>query len=167
MNRPFRLACTAVAMASLAACNQNTAPGNDRESQLAAAPTPAPVTSAGEALSGIATALVQPETMSDADIATLGGLAGRCAIRLTEVSAPSFLYEPGGTGAIKLNARLIPLPRVGEGRFASGGLTVALRPIEGEGEAGLPEHEMIVMLPGAADELGFRGYRQCYERSEP
>ena len=145
----------------LTACNSNTAPGNDREAQIDPAPTPGPIRGAAEALSGIAVEAVQPETMTDADIAALGGLEGRCAIRLTEVSEPSFLYQPGGSGAIRLNGTLIELPAAGEQRFADGGLTVQLRRVEGEGNAGLPEHEMIVMLPGAKDELGFRGYRQC------
>jgi len=107
---------------------------------------------AAEALSGIAVEAVQPETMTDADIAAVGGLEGRCAIRLTEVSEPSFLYRPGGPATIKLNGKLIELSATGEQRFAAGGLTVQLRPVEGEGNAGLAEHEMIVMLPGAKDE---------------
>jgi len=161
MRRLFPLACALVAISMLPACNSNSAPGNDREAQIDPAPTPAPRMSAAEALSGIAVEAVQPETMTDADIAALGGLEGRCAIRLTEVSEPSFLYSPGGTGAIKLNGKLIELPPAGGQRFADAGLTVQLRAAEGEGNAGLPEHEMIVMLPGAKDELGFRGYRDC------
>ncbi|WP_121120017.1 DUF6692 family protein [Croceibacterium ferulae] len=150
----------------LPGCNSNIAPGNDREAQIDAAPTPAPVMGAAEALSGIAIEAVQPETMTDADIAALGGLEGRCAIRLTEVSEPSFLYRPRGSGAIKLNGKLIELSAAGGRRFVDGGLNVQLRPVEGEGNAGLPEHEMIVMLPGAQDELGFRGYRQCIGTAE-
>ena len=73
----------------------------------------------------------------------------------------------GGPGAIKLNGKLIVLPPAGADRFAEGGLTVVLRPVDGEGNAGLPEHEMIVMLPGAKDELGFRGYRQCFGGAAP
>lgn len=161
MTRLLPLACTMIAIAPLAACNSNSAPGNDREAQIDAAPTPAPRMGAAEALAGIATAAIQPETMTNADIAALGGLEGRCAIRLTEVSEPSFVYQPQGTGAIRLNGKLIVLPPSGGERFADGGLTVTLRPVEGEGDAGLPEYEMIVMLPGAADELGFRGYRDC------
>ena len=60
----------------LTGCNSNSAPGNDREAQIDPAPTPAPRMGAAEALSGIATEAVQPETMSDADIAALGGLEG-------------------------------------------------------------------------------------------
>ncbi len=167
MRRPRSIICSAAALAMLAACNSNTAPGNDREAQIDAAPTPAARMGAAEALAGIATGAVQPETMTDADIAALGGRQGRCAIVLTEVSEPSFLYRPGGPGAIKLNGKLIVLPPAGAERFAEGGLTVVLRPVDGEGNAGLPEHEMIVMLPGAKDELGFRGYRRCFEGAAP
>lgn len=146
---------------ALAACNSNSSPGADREAQVDPAPTPAPRMAAAEALSGVAVEAVEPETMSDADIAALGGMDGKCAVRLTEVALPSFVYELGGAGAIKLNGKLIPLPPTGEGRFADGGLIVQLRAVEGEGNAGLPEHEMIVMLPGAKDERGYRGYLQC------
>jgi len=161
MRRLSPLACALLGTAMLPGCNSNSAPGNDREAQIDPAPTPAPRMGAAEALSGIAVEAVQPETMTDADIAAVGGLEGRCAIRLTEVSEPSFLYRPGGSATIKLNGKLIELAATGDQRFAAGGLTVQLRSVDGEGSAGLPEQEMIVMLPGAKDELGFRGYRQC------
>ena len=146
----------------LAGCNQNTAVGNDREAQIDAAPTPSPIMDAEAALQNVATAIVKPETMTDADLAALGGREGRCAVKLTEVAFPSFLYEPGASGAIKLNGKLIVLPSTGANRFAEGGLTVALRPIEEEGNAGLKGMEMIVVPPGAKDEIGYRGYVQCF-----
>lgn len=149
----------------IAACNQNTAIGNDREAQLEPAAPAAPVESAAEALEGIAVALIKPETMSAADIAAVGGREGRCAVKLTEVAFPSFLYEPNGGGVIKLNGKLIPLPRQGENRFLDGDLLVALRPVGGEGNAGLPQMEMIVVPPEAKDEIGYRGYVQCYGKS--
>lgn len=158
--RALILAATAL----LVACNSNSSPSADREAQVDPPPTPAPMMRAAEALSGIAVEAIQPETMSDADIAALGGMAGRCVIRLTSVAFPSFLYEPGGAGTIKLNGKLITLPRPGDQRFADGGLSVLLRPVGGAGNSGLPEEDMIVMLPGAKDELGFRGYRQCAKK---
>ncbi|WP_338243397.1 DUF6692 family protein [Aurantiacibacter hainanensis] len=147
----------------LAACNQNTAVGNDREAQIDPAPTPAPIMGAQAALRNVTTAIIKPETMTDADVSALGGMDGRCAVRLTEVAFPSFLYEPGASGAIKLNGKLIVLPRTGQNRFEDGGLIVTLRPLEGEGNAGLPEMEMIVVPPEAEDELGYRGYVQCMD----
>lgn len=146
----------------LAACNQNTSIGNDREAQIDRAPTPAPVVAAAAALENVAIELVKPETMSDADIAALGGRDGRCAVKLTEVAFPSFLYEQGISGAIKLNGKLIPLPATGAGRFEDGGLVVTLRSLDEEGNAGLREMEMIVVPPGAKQEIGYRGYGQCY-----
>lgn len=74
------IAFAGVTLAALTGCNQNTAPGNDREAQVDPVPTAAASMSAAEALSGIATGAVQPETLSDADIASLGGKAGKCTI---------------------------------------------------------------------------------------
>ena len=151
---------------TLAACNENTAIGNDREEQLDPAPTPAPIMPPQAALENVATKLVKPETMSQADIAALGGLAGRCVVRLTEIAFPSFLYEPQAAGTIKLNGKLIPLPYAGPGRYAQGGLRVVLNPMEEEGDAGLQAMEMVLILPGAEDELGYSGFVQCYDGDE-
>lgn len=152
------------AASALAACNSNTAPGNDQEAEREAPAEAAPQMSASEALSGIATGAIQPETMTDADVASLGGLDGRCALRLTEVGLPSLLYGGDTTEAtIKLNGKLITLPSVGENLYRDGGLSVRFRPVDEEaGRGGRREAEMIVMLPGAEDELGFRGYEVCY-----
>ncbi len=157
----MRYSALAALPLALAACNQNTSPGPDREAQVDPAPTPAPQAAAAEALDGIATEAIAVETMTDADLAALGQLAGKCRIVLTEVGLPSLSFEPGIRATIKLNGKLITLPTSGASSYADGGLEVRLRPIEGEGDAGLPEEEMIVMLPGAKDELGFRGYRRC------
>ena len=151
------------AAATLAACNSNTAPGNDQEAELEAPAEAAPHRSAQEALSGIATAAVQPETMTEADLESLGGIEDRCVLRLTEVALPSFVY--GGAeadGTIKLNGSLITLAAGEDGIFRDGELTVQVRRIDTEAAAEDPrEAEMIVRLPGAADELGFRGYEIC------
>lgn len=159
-------AILAAATISLAACNQNTAVGNDREAQIDPAPTPAPVESAEAALANVAAAIIKPETMSVADMQALGGRAGKCAVVLTEVAFPSFLYEPDGPGAIKMNGKLIPLPRTDEWRFADGGLSVTLKPLDDEGNAGLQAMQMIIVPPGAEDEIGYRGYYMCYEGGE-
>lgn len=157
-------ALVAPVLLALAGCNRNTATGNDREAQREAPPTPAPATGAEAALANVATALIKPETMSDADVAALGGRSGRCAVVQTEVAFPSFLYQPGGQGAIKLNGKLIVLQPAGAGRFADGGLSVTLRPLEETGNAGSRGMKMIVVPPGAKDEIGYHGYVRCYER---
>ena len=156
----------AIPLLALGACNRNTAPGNDREAQIDAAPTPAPKMRAAEALAGIATEAVQAETMSDSDVASLGGAAGKCLLRLTRVGFPSFVHNGlGETGVIKLNGKLIPLRAERPGLFADGGLRVAIRPVDDAFDSdGLREAEMIVMLPGAKDELGYRGYEDCSQR---
>jgi len=155
---------TALALAlPLAACNQNTAVGNDREARLDPPPKPAPIMGAAQALRNVATASIKPETMSDADIAALGGRKGRCVIKLTEVAFPSFLFEPEGRGAIKLNGKLVVLPNAGKARYEDAGLLVTLRSVDEEGSAGLKAMEMIVVPPQAKDEIGYRGYVQCYQ----
>ena len=154
-------------LVALAGCNRNTAVGNDREAQVEAPPTPAPIVGVEAGLENVATALLKPETMSNTDLQALGGTRGRCAVKLTEVAFPSFLYEPGGSGAIKLNGKLIVLPQESAGRFADAGLSVTLRPLEGdEGNAGLEGMQMIVVPPGAKDEIGYHGYVQCYDGGE-
>lgn len=159
-----RHALAALVAVTFAGCNENTAIGNDRESRLDPVPSPAPVLGAADALENVATAIVRPETMSDADIQALGGKAGRCAVKMTEAGFPSFVYQRGGDGAIKLNGKLISLKRSGDHRYQDGGLSVALRPLDSAGYAGLQEVDMIVTLPGAMDELGYRGYNECGQR---
>lgn len=149
---------------ALAGCNRNTAIGNDREAQLEPAPRPAPIMAPEAALANVSTALIKPETMSVADLAAVGGLDGRCALRLTELAYPSFVFAPDGTGTIKLNGKLVPLPAAGEGRFARGDLSVILRPRDERGDAGLAGMDMIVLVPGAKDELGYAGFVDCTER---
>jgi hypothetical protein len=160
----MKAATVLVMIVALAGCNRNTAIGNDREAQLDAAPSPAPVMAPEDALANVSTALVKPETMNQADLAAIGGLEGRCAVRLTEIAFPSFVFAPGGTGTIKLNGKLVPLPAKGEGRFAQGDLSVILRPRDESGDAGLPGMDMIVLVPGAEDELGYAGFVECKTR---
>ncbi len=157
----MRYAALALLPLALAACNENTSPGADREAQVDPAPTPSQRASAAEALDGIATESITVETMTRADIAALGEAAGDCRIVLTEVAFPSLAYQPGVRATIKLNGKLITMPATGERSYAEGPLQVRLQPVEGEGDAGLPLEEMIVLLPGAEDERGYRGYRQC------
>ena len=153
---------TGIALA-LSGCNQNTAIGNDREAQLDPAPTAASIEPASQALQNVATAIVKPETMSDADIQAIGGTAGRCVYRLTEVGFPTFVYAPNGQAFIKLNGKVIPLTADGPDRYTSGELLVTTRTIDEEGNAGLQAQEIVVVPPGAKDELGYRGYVRCDE----
>lgn len=157
------IAAIAALILPLSACNENTAIGNDREARLDPAPRAAPIEGASAALRNVATALIKPETMSNADVQALGGRQGRCEVILTEVAFPSFLYEPGGSGAIKLNGKLIPLPSAGENRFADGGLGVTLHPLEEEGNAGSQGMQMVLTPPGAKDEIGYDGYVRCHD----
>lgn len=150
---------------TLAGCNQNTAIGNDREADLDPPAKPSPIQPAAGALQNVAAAIVKPETMSEADIAAIGGTQGRCIYRLTEVGYPVFVYEPGAQGFIKLNGKLIPLTAGGADRFVSGELVVTTRDLDSTGNAGLPAQEIIVVPPGAEDELGYHGYVECAGRT--
>jgi len=161
-----RLPQLTVLLMGLAACNQNTELGNDREGQIDAAPAPAPIMSAAAALENVAKAAIKPETMSDADIAALGGKRGRCAVKLTEVGFPSFLYGREARGAIKLNGKLIILPKTSENRFEGDGLIVRLQPVDGVGNAGLQSIDFVIVPPGAKDEIGYRGYVRCYDNGD-
>lgn len=154
---------TVVAGLALAGCNSNTAPGNDKEAALDAPAKAVPQADAASALAGVATGGVQPETMTPADLASVGGIDGRCVIRLTEVGAPSLLYSGSADAAtVKLNGKLITLPSAGEGNYADGGLTIAVNPVDAAAKPGeRRETEMVIMLPGAKDELGYRGYSVC------
>lgn len=160
------LALTAAMVFALAGCNQNTALGNDREAQIDAAPTPASIMGAAQALQNVTTALIKPETMSQADIAAIGGLNGKCAIRLTEVAHPSLVFQSGETAVIKLNGKLIPLAASGASRFTDDGLSVILQPNGDEGDAGLQGMNMIVIPPGAEDEIGYAGFVDCSHGEE-
>ncbi len=148
---------------SLSACNSNTAPGNDKEAELDAPAKAAPQADAASALAGIATGAIQPATMTDVDVASIGGSKGRCVFRMTEIGYPSFVYGGGSdSGTIKLNGKLVTLASAGEGLYLADGLRVGLKPVDAKGKPGeRRETELVVMLPGAKDELGYRGYSVC------
>ncbi|OBX18946.1 hypothetical protein A9995_10425 [Erythrobacter sp. QSSC1-22B] len=147
--------------ATLAACNQNTAIGNDREARLDPPAEASPIEPASSALQNVATALVKPETMSAADIAAIGGTSGRCVYSLTEVGFPTVVYEPGAQAFVKLNGKLIPMQAAGRDRYVSGELLLTMRTLDDEGNAGLQSQEIVIVPPGAEDELGYRGYINC------
>lgn len=160
----MRGAAVAIALALSAAtagCVENTAPGNDREAELDAPESPASVASAAEALSGVATGLLLPEIMSDADRGAAPSVGGEaCLFRMTEVGFPVLLY--GSSAVVKLNGRLVPLPGTGEGRYSDAGVEATVRPLDGDRrEARQFPAEFVLRLPGAPDELGFHGYGEC------
>ena len=48
-------------------------------------------------------------------------------------------------------------------RYEDAGLLVTLRSVGEKGNGGLEAMEMIVVPPRAKDEIGYRGYVQCYQ----
>ena len=149
-----------LAVVALGACTSNTAPGNDREASLDPPSEPAEVMAAGAALQGIATSLVIPQTMTDADLRNVPPMTGPCLFRMTRVGLPVVVY--GDQAVVKLNDKLVPLPSTGPGRYAADGVEVTVRPLDerpaGEGTF---EAEFVLRLDGAPDELGFHGFSEC------
>lgn len=158
------LLALALAVAT-AGCVSNTSPGNDREAQLDPPAPAAEVLPAGAAITGVSPDLLQPEVITAADLAAVTLPAGGCSFRFTRVDFPAFLYTRGaGAGGImKLNGRLATLEGSGSGDFASGGVRVRIRPVDGgsAAEAGLHQAELMLTLPGARHELGYRGFAEC------
>jgi hypothetical protein len=153
---------TTLALAS--ACTDNTAPGNDREAALDPPARAAEVMAAGAALQGVATGLVMPQIMTDADLGAVPATGRRCVYRMTRVGLPVLVYGSAG-GVVKLNDKLVPLEAAGDGRFAADGVTVTVRPLEDDAgttpDGELFEAELVLRLPGAPNELGFHGFAGC------
>lgn len=161
MRRVHSTALTIAAVLLAAACNDNYAVGNDRESELDPPAQPAEVMAAGAALQGIATSLVIPQIMTPADQRNVPAVANPCEFRMASVGEPVVVYGPQ-QAVVKLNGKLVPLPASGTDSYATDGVTVTVRPVEGEAEAeGAFEAEFILRLPGAKDELGYHGYADC------
>jgi hypothetical protein len=141
-------------------CTENSAPGNDREAELTPASPAAEVKAAAEAIRGVATSLLIPQTMTDADIANISEIGDPCVFRMTRVGSPVLVY--GSAAVVKLNDRLVPLPATGGGRYAADGVTVAVLPLTDNLRNGEPfSAEFVLWLPGAANELGFHGFAEC------
>jgi len=151
----------------LAGCHHaNPSIGNDSEAALDQPAPAAPQRVAALALAGVAIEDVQPETMSQSDLDSLGGIDNRCVFRLDADSWPSFVYGGLRTGAvIKLNETLITLPRTGPDTFVDSGLQATLH-LLGNGEPPdiQQQADLIIHLPHVRQELGFRGYTECHGR---
>lgn len=154
-----------VACLALAGCHHaNPSIGNDTEAALDPPAAAAPQHPAAQALAGVAMEDVQPETMSQADLDSLGGTRDRCVFRMDADGWPGLVY--GGAqagGIIKLNETLVMLPRTGPDAYADGGLQVTLRPLD----ASAPDDNqqpanLVIRLPHTPQELGFQGYAECH-----
>jgi hypothetical protein len=164
MSRPIRASALAACL-MLAGCQHaNPSTGNDTEAALDPPATAAPQRPATQALAGIAMEDVQPETMSQADLDSLGGTDDRCLFRMDADGWPGFVY--GGAqagGIIKLNETLVSLPRTGSGTYADGGLQVTLHPLDASAS---DDHQqpanLVIRLPHTPQELGFQGYAECH-----
>jgi hypothetical protein len=145
-------------LATLAACDTtNRAPGNDTEADIARAQPAAPRVQASVATSAVGAANIHPESMSPADIASLGGDTARCSFRMTRDDFPSLVYGTA-SAAMRMNGRIVILPGAGEGRYASAGLRVQVSPVTGDR---LQAGSLVVTLEGNPDERGYSGYVQC------
>lgn len=144
----------------LTGCVENAAPGNDREASLDPPSTGAEVATAGEALKGVATELLVPQTMTEADLRNLPEAGDRCLFRFTRVGYPAFVYG-SSTGAIKLNGRLVLLPARGPDLYATEGVRVTVRPLDERKANGQFGVELVLRLQGAPNELGYHGFSEC------
>lgn len=154
-----RLAIVSLGLAGmLAACNSNTAQGNDKLADLENPPAAAPRADAATGLANVSLDGLYPGTMNTADVASIGGAQGRCVFRMTEVGFPAFVY--GGSrpeGTIKLNGKLIMVPAQSATRYAGGELTVDVQQRQDAGG----DATLILRMAGTPDELGFRGFATC------
>lgn len=163
MRRPLAV-LVLLLVSGLPGCTENTAPGNDREARLDPPATAAPLAEPGDALAGVATALVAPQVMGPADLRALPPGERRCRFRMTRVGFATLVWPLEGRGPafVKLNDRLVPLPRTDGRRFSAAGITVEVRPRDGaEPGEDLFEAEMVLRLPGVAHERGYHGYAEC------
>lgn len=143
----------------LGACTENTTPGNDREAQLSSPEPPAEVAGVEAVLEGAGGGL-HPQVITDPDLRSVADRGTRCLFRFTRVGFPVFAY--GATGIIKLNGKLVPLPRTGEGEFAEGGVTVTVRSLDEDADVTEPFHaELVLWLPEKDHELGYHGFAEC------
>lgn len=149
------------------ACTENTAPGNDREAALSPPEPPADIADAPTATEGVATDLLIPQAMTNADVRNAPEVGERCVFRFTRVGLPIFLY--GSAGVVKLNGKLVSLPTADESgpradvrRYAAGPVAVTVRPLDGPVSNGGPfAAELVLQLEDASHELGYHGYAEC------
>jgi hypothetical protein len=155
------IAPTAIALIALVACHRdNIALGNDTEAARDRPEAPAPHLPAAQALAGLESDAVQPGTMGAQDIASVQG-AHPCAFRFTRDAWPSLLYS-ADVATLKLNGKLITLPRTGTDRFEDGGLRVSVTPAATASETRrVRDAQLILLPPGTLDERGYRGFAEC------
>jgi hypothetical protein len=67
----------------------------------------------------------------------------------------------GTSAVVKLNGKLVPLRREGDGRYRAGGIDVTVRPLEDPEDGERFAAEFVLRLPGASNELGFHGSAAC------
>lgn len=159
MNRASILLTLALAVV-LSGCVENEAPGNDREAALDPPSTGAEVVTAGAAIQGVATELLAPQIITEADLRNLPEVGERCLFRFTRVGFPVFVYG-SSTGTIKLNGKLVPLPARDADLYANEGVRVTVRPLVEQEENGQVAAELVLRLPGAPNELGYHGFSEC------
>ena len=145
---------------TVSACPENSAPGNDRESELDPPQPPAPLASVDAVVQGLEPSVLIPQAMTEGDVRSLPPELRSCVFRFTREGQPIVTYGPGGA-VLKLNSELAQVSRIGDGRYASAGADMTMREIDGgEDDAGL-RAEFVFRVAGAANELGYRGFSEC------
>ena len=149
MSRTALLPLVALGLVA-SACENNSAPGNDREAQLAPPEPPAEIVAASEAIEGVENGLLLPQPMTEADLRTIPAEASRCLFSYTGVGEPVLGY--GSSSVLKLNGKLVLLPGAADGRYSANGVNVTVRPVA-EPARGGELHRRGGASPGAQDRV--------------
>lgn len=163
------------ACAGLTACERNVAPSRTPPAQHVEGGTGAPVLPAPEAVRTPAIARLDPETLTDADIAKVLPPGPGCRFAYTQFSPPVVVVRAGqpAKGVVKLHGALVEVrPRTGAadlGALATGptlvadGLTLRIDPKEGEPvDPGMEvRHANLIFELKQGLRVGYSGFYGC------
>lgn len=153
------------------ACNENTAPGNDRSADKAPPPPQSPVVSVEKAIKEADRKAIEPSSMTAKDYTQVVGESMDCQFKLTEVGMP-ILVVKDRTGAIKINGKVVELESPGatpsegiELNMSAGDIHVTVTPLEDEGvqlDNGFSQREAnLVFDLKKGRKVGYQGYYLC------
>jgi hypothetical protein len=143
------------------ACNQNTAPGNDREAGSAPKAPPAQLVGPDMAVSQADRNSIELLTMPPDEAARALGGPTSCSFRMTRVGFPVLVTRTDGAAAVKLNEKLTllnPAKAVGAAgakMFGAGEVTVLINPLN-KGDAA-----DATLKIGPEMRRDYRGYFSC------
>ncbi len=154
-----------------AACNNNTAPGNDRSAETAPPPSQSPVTSVEKAINEADRMAIEPSSMTIQDYKQVVGESIDCKFQMTAVGMP-ILVAKNRTGALKINGKVVELESPGatpsegiELNMSAGDIHVTVTPLEDEGvqpDKGFSQREAnLVFDLKKGRKVGYQGFYLC------